>query len=320
MSDRIPVIIDGDFGVDEAFSLLMLSENPEVKLSGITTVFGCSPVENCTANALRLCELLNLRVPVAEGQAAPIMKNGRKYADPRGAFLNGKDGLGGKSYMLGEPQRVAKLMPAADFIARVASDEKKITILTSGPLTNIAAFILSYPELTDRIDGIAMAGGSAYGGDVRPAGEANISADPEAARIVFSSGIRIVMFGLETAEDASLSKDDREMVRVVGGKTGGFYYELLKSYSEAQERISDSRRTVLQGAIPAAWLSNQDLAQIVPCRVSIDLDGQYTRGCTVTDYMCVNGGPNAFSAVKLDRTVFVRTLLDSFRTACNRNG
>ena len=125
MSYRIPIIFDTDIGVDDAFALLLAAGDPNLDLLGITTVFGNNSVDNCTENALRMCELLDLNVPVAKGASKSLFGPARDYSDRRNYYVHGEDGLGGKRYMLKEPRKKVEDCDAVDLIARLIrrSDE-----------------------------------------------------------------------------------------------------------------------------------------------------------------------------------------------------
>ena len=314
MTNRIPVIIDTDIGVDDAYALMLAFSSPMLRILGVTTSYGNVSVENSTLNALKILELLDERVRVARGEEGPLFGKRRIYSSSRGSFMHGKDGLGNRGYMLPTPVHIEVDQDAVSYMASlIDASDVKVTLVALGPLTNIAAFILAYPELRSKIDGIAMMGGSAYGGNTLPAGEANVVADPEAAQIVLRSGVRVVMCGLECTERAYLLKDDLEMFRLVGGSVGRFYYDMTRDYMNATEKMTGAKRAVIHDSVPVAWLINPSVIKARPCHVEIDLSGQYTRACTVTDEICADRKANAMVAFELDRDLFVKMHIDAFR-------
>ena len=314
MTSQIPVIIDTDMGVDDAYSVMLALSASQLKVLGITTSYGNVSVDTATLNAIKILELLEKRARVAKGASGPLFGKARKYTNSRGAFIHGKDGLGNKGYTLSDPVHIEVESDAVDYMASlIEKEETKVTLVSLGPLTNIASLILAYPELRSRIDGIAMMGGSAYSGNTLPAGESNIVADPEAAQIVFQSGLRIVMCGLEATEKAYFIKDDLEMFRLIGGSVGRFYYDMTQDYAAALEKLSGEKRAVIHDSVPMAWIINPSVLKVRPCHVEVDLTGQYTRACTVTDEVCAGVRPNAMVAFDLDRDLFVRMHIDAFR-------
>ncbi len=314
MSLRIPVIIDTDMGVDDAYAVLLAFSSFQLKVLGITTSYGNVSVGNSTQNAIKILELLEKHARVASGASRPLFGRSRNYSNGRGEFLYGKDGLGNRAHTLPEPVHIEVDTDAVSYMATlIKKEDSKVTLVALGPLTNIASFLLSYPELKGRIDGIAMMGGSAYGGDMLPAGEANIVADPEAAQIVLQSGLRIVMCGLEVAEQAYFTKDDIEMFRLTGGSAGRFYYDMTRDYMAAIERMTGERAAYAHDSVPVAWLIDPSVLKARPCYVEVDLSGQYTRACTVTDEVCADRKPNAMVAFGLNRDKFIRMHADAFR-------
>ena len=314
MSRNIPVIIDTDMGVDDAYAVMLAFSSPLIKVLGITTCYGNVSVDSSTQNAIKILELLEKHARVAKGAAGPLFGKSRNYSNTRGTFLHGKDGLGNVGYTLPEPVHIEVDSDAVSYMASlIEKSDTKVTLISLAPLTNIATMLLAYPDIRQKIDGIAMMGGSIYGGNVLPAGEANIVADPEAAQIVLQSGVRIVMCGLESAEKAYFIKDDLEMFRLIGGSVGRFYYDMSKDYLSASEKLTGERRAVIYDSVPVAWLINPAVIRTRPCYVEIDLNGQYTRACTVTDEDCIDRKPNTMVAFDLDRDLFIKMHTEAFR-------
>src|ERR1700741_1695521 len=196
------VIIDTDPGVDEAFALLLAMRSPELKIEGITPVAGNVPLDLTLPNALRVVEIAGRHdIPVAAGAKAPMV---RRLVTA--TYAHGDNGLGGAVFP--EPKRKPIADSAADFIREtVRKYPGDVTLITLGPLTNVATALNSDNELPGMIKGIVMMGGSLSGGNITPAAEFNIYVDPEAARIVFQSGIPITMVGLDVTRKTSLTED-----------------------------------------------------------------------------------------------------------------
>lgn len=196
------VIIDCDPGVDDALALLLAMRSPELQIEGITPVAGNVPLELTLPNALRLVEIAGRNdIPVAAGAKVPLT---RRLVTA--AYAHGENGLGGAVFP--EPKLKPVAEPAAEFIRRlVCKYPGEITLITIGPLTNIAAALAEDSQLAGMIRGLVMMGGSLSGGNITPAAEFNIYVDPEAARIVFQSGIPISMVGLDVTRKTSLSDE-----------------------------------------------------------------------------------------------------------------
>jgi len=196
------VIIDTDPGVDDALALLLAMRSPELKIEGITPVAGNVPLELTLPNALRLVEIAGRTdIPVAAGARVPLV---RRLVTAQ--YAHGENGLGGAVFPDPTTKPVAE--PASEFIRRIVRKyPHEVTLITIGPLTNIATALNSDPELAGLIRGLTMMGGSLSGGNITPAAEFNVYVDPEAARIVFQSGIPITMVGLDVTRKTSLTED-----------------------------------------------------------------------------------------------------------------
>ena len=196
------VIIDTDPGVDDALALLLAMRSPELKIEAITPAAGNVPLDLTLPNALRLVEIAGRTdIPVAAGAKGPLL---RRLVTA--TYAHGENGLGGAVFP--EPKIKPVAQPAAELIRQIIRKYPgEVTLLTLGPLTNIAAALDSDAELARMVRGLTMMGGSLSGGNITPAAEFNIYVDPEAARIVFQSGIPITMVGLDVTRKTSLTDE-----------------------------------------------------------------------------------------------------------------
>ena len=205
--DPLRVVIDTDPGVDDALALLLAMRSPELKIEAITAVAGNVPLELTLPNALRMVEIAGrTEIPVAAGARAPLV---RRLVTA--AYAHGENGLGGAVFP--EPRFKAVAEPASVLIRSIVRKYPgEVTLLTIGPLTNVATALNSDPELAGMVRSLVMMGGSLSGGNITPAAEFNVYVDPEAARIVFQSGIPVTMVGLDVTRKTSLTG---EYVRVL---------------------------------------------------------------------------------------------------------
>ena len=194
------VIIDTDPGVDDALALLLAMRSPELRIEAITPVAGNVPLDLTLPNALRLVEIADRTdIPVAAGARTPLV---RRLVTA--TYAHGENGLGGAVFP--EPTTKPVATPAAEMIRQIVRKYPgEVTLITIGPLTNVATSINSDPELAGMVRGLVMMGGSLSGGNITPAAEFNVYVDPEAARIVFQSGIPITMVGLDVTRKTSLT-------------------------------------------------------------------------------------------------------------------
>jgi len=220
------VIIDTDPGVDDALALLLAMRSPELKIEAITPVAGNVPLELTLPNALRMVEIAGRTdIPVASGAKAPLV---RRLVTA--TYAHGENGLGGAVFP--EPKAKPIKEPAAELIRQIVRRfPGEVTLLTIGPLTNIATALNTDPELAGMIRALVMMGGSLSGGNITPAAEFNIYVDPEAARIVFQSGIPITMVGLDVTRKTSLTEDH------------------LRQLQAGQNPVSQAAATIARNAI-----------------------------------------------------------------------
>lgn len=201
------VIIDTDPGVDDALALLLAMRSPELKIEAITPVAGNVPLHFTLPNALRMVEIAGRTdIPVAAGAKVPLL---RRLVTAE--YAHGENGLGGAVFP--DPKTKPVSTPAPQLIREIVRKYPgEVTLITIGPLTNVATALNSDPELAGMVKSVAMMGGSLSGGNITPAAEFNMYVDPEAARIVFQSGIPITMVGLDVTRKTSLTE---EHVRVL---------------------------------------------------------------------------------------------------------
>ncbi len=194
------VVIDTDPGVDDAFALLLAMRSPELKIEAITAVAGNVPLELTLPNALRMVEIAGRTdIPVAGGAKAPLF---RRLVTA--TYAHGENGLGGAVFP--EPTIKPVAEPASELIRSIVRKyPKEVTLITVGPLSNVADALNSDAELASLVRRVVMMGGSLSGGNITPAAEFNVYVDPEAARIVFQSGIPVTMVGLDVTRKTSLT-------------------------------------------------------------------------------------------------------------------
>jgi inosine-uridine nucleoside N-ribohydrolase len=203
------IIIDCDPGHDDMAAILLAASHPAITIEAITTVCGNASLENTTRNALRIVAAFGLDVPVHAGAVLPLL---HRYEFP--AAFHGPSGLDSAGVELPQTDRKEDAIGAVEaIIAKVDANPGEITLVVIGPMTNIALVLALRPDLATKIRQIVFMGGSATEGNVTPAAEFNIWADAEAARMVFRSGAKLVMFGLNLTHQTLLGRKDIADVR-----------------------------------------------------------------------------------------------------------
>lgn len=228
-----PIILDVDTGIDDAMAIAYAARSPEVRLLGVTTLFGNVPVEEATRNSLYVLELLGRGdVPVYAGAAKPLIRpEPKQYAK----WVHGEDGLGGA--LDREPLGRAGDQSAVQFmVEQVRRLPGQVTIVAVGPMTNLAQAVLADPDFV-RLAGrvVIMGGAVTVPGNVTPHAEANIYSDPEAAAIVFRSGLPLTMVGLDVTMKTLLPRTRLAEWRRKGGKFAEFMATAADFYMNAYE-------------------------------------------------------------------------------------
>ncbi len=294
-----PIVLDCDPGHDDAIALLLALASPEVELLGVTTVAGNQTLEKTTANALRILEFVDRAdIPVAAGTDRPL------FREPYVAkYVHGETGLDGPDL---PPARGVPIDEhAVDFLGRHAGGT---TLVAVGPLTNVALLLARYPDV--KPERIVLMGGSIGLGNVIPAAEFNIWADPEAAARVFESGLDVTMIGLDVTHEALMTKADAERLRETG-RIGTLVAELWAFYNQFHSQTYGFDGSPIHDAVALAHVFRPDLVETANRHVAIECSSELTRGRTVVDlWRRTDNEPNAHVGVGIDGRAFIELLIE----------
>lgn len=273
---RTKILIDCDPGHDDAMAIVYAAHHLE--LVGITTVHGNNTLENTTRNALAVLELTGLdAIPLAKGCAEPL-------AQPRAASaaVHGAGGLDGAD--LPPPRLTPRDVHAVDFIIDMAGRHRdELVLAVIGPETNVALALRREPRLAGWLREITIMGGSTGRGNITPAAEFNIHCDPEAAWVVFNSGVPIRMVGLNVTRRTGFGDADIADMRKSGRKLAAVTADLMAFYLARQRERRDTEVAPIHDVCAIVPYVDPSLVSYVEGRVDVELAGSHTRGMTVCD-------------------------------------
>ncbi len=298
-----PMILDCDPGHDDAIALLLALASPELELIGVTTTFGNQTLGKTTSNALRVLELVGRSdVPVAAGAEQPLLRE-----LVVAAHVHGESGLDGPALPAATTSPLSE--DAVAFMARaVAASQVPVTLVPTGPLTNVARYLERHGGAG--IERIVLMGGAIAEGNMTPAAEFNIWADPEAAQAVFHSGLDVTMIGLDVTHRAVTSPELQERLRAVG-PTGVFVAELVDFFALYHQRTYGWDGAPIHDAVAVAHVIEPGLVATKMRNVEVEVDSELCRGRTVVDLWNRTDRPaTTHVAVDLDADRFFDVLVE----------
>lgn len=310
MDKALPIIIDCDPGHDDAIALILALASPKLNVLAVTTSAGNQTPDKTLRNALRILTLLGRHdIPVAGGAPKPLLRE-LIIADN----VHGESGLDGPA--LPEPGFAPQALTAIELMAKtLRASTEPVTLVPTGPLTNIALLLSAHPELKAKIARIVLMGGSAGPGNWIPAAEFNIYVDPEAAEIVFSAGVPITMCGLDVTHAAQVMDEDIERIRAITNPIARTVAELLDFFMiYHRDPKWGFVGAPLHDPCTIAWLLRPELFEGIECHVSVETQGQYTVGMTVVDrYRLSPHEPNATVLLGVERQGFIDLLVEQLQ-------
>ncbi|MDT7531613.1 nucleoside hydrolase [Sphingopyxis sp. SE2] len=305
----LPVIIDCDPGQDDAINLLMAFARPDrFDILGVTAVAGNVPLNLTQRNIRLLCALAGRPdIPVYAGCDRPLIR------EPITAHqVHGPEGIDGMT--VGAPSVPLQPQHAVDFIIATleAADDDGVTLVPTGPLTNIAAALSKVPAIASKISQIVLMGGAMReAGNFTPSAEFNILVDPHAAEVVFGCGRPIVAFGLDVTHRLLGLPDRLERIRALGNPVADAAYGMLSFFNRFDSAKYGSEGAPLHDPCTIAWLLRPELFQLKPCNISIETTSPLTVGHTAVDFWHVTTKPhNARWAFEVDSEGFFDLLTD----------
>lgn len=303
------IIIDCDPGHDDVMAILVALANQEkLNILGVTTVAGNQTLEKVTLNLRKLYTYLGISTPAASGCAKPISRE-----LILGDFVHGESGLDGWDF--DEPTFMLDSTNAITFMhEKIMNCDGMVTLVPVGPLTNVGLLLSTFPEVIEKIEAISLMGGSIYAGNITMNAEFNIYVDPEAANVVFKSGIPIIMSGLEVTHEAGINDLEIELLTKDEGRVSNMCGNLLQFYVKFHHNEGYASYP-LHDVCSVMYLIHPEIFKYKELQVDIDCSDGLNRGRTAVDNRewIKNSKKNTKVLLHIDRTKFIEILFAAFK-------
>ena len=301
---KIPVWMDCDTGTDDAVAIMLATYLEEIEVLGISTAAGNTIQENAYWNTHRINRLIGTNYPVYRGAEKPLI-----VPLVTGEHIHGANGLGDVEIPLPDDPVVQKESAWDALYACAKAHPHELRLVPTAPLTNIAIAFTKYPDLPGLLHSVNLMGGSAGAGNVTPAAEFNLYVDPQAADIVFRSGAKINMFGLDVTLQAGLSLEEVDELAASGKPAAVFTRDCLMHSWPVLSKFGETGFT-MHDSCPVMYLAHPELFRGEEAGVVVETRGTITNGRTVTDLYSDKQFPfsNATVMLKLDREKFMKIL------------
>ena len=306
---RERIIIDCDPGQDDAINLLLALSSPdEFEICGITTVAGNVPLALTERNARMMCDIAGRPdIPVFAGCAEPMQ--GKLITAESVHGQNGVDGV-----EIFEPKTGLQSLHAVEFIIEslLAADEASVTLVPTGPLTNMASALVREPRIAPKVRRIVLMGGAMReGGNTTPSAEFNILVDPHAATVVFGCGRPITAMGLDVTHQVLATKERIRRIRAVGSRAALATAGMLEFFSRHDTEKYGADGAPLHDPCTIAYMLAPELFEGKECNIAIETESPLTRGHTAVDFWGVSGRPkNATWIHRVDADGFYALLTE----------
>ena len=288
------IILDCDPGHDDAIAILLAGNKPKLNLLGISVFAGNQTIEKTAINALNVASYLGIDVPVAIGCEFPMVRDRVICAQ-----VHGESGLDGFTFP--KPKRDFDKRHGVQLIIDSVMNNDDVTIVATGPLTNVAMAIKMEPRLMNIVKEIVLMGGSVDNGNTSPAAEFNIMCDPEAAHVVFTCGIPVKMIGLNVTRKVLVTEEVVNRMEKINNKASDMFVKLMEVFNENQRKTFGVKAGPLHDPATITSLLNDDVVKFQKMNVVIDISHGPSYGrtnCDVFDYL--HAPQNAYVAIDID--------------------
>lgn len=307
------IILDCDPGHDDAVAIILAAGNPDIDLLGITTIGGNQTLPKVTHNALQVLTILGITdVPVYAGCTRPLVREVEVAPD-----IHGETGMEIHGFELPTPTvDVVADVHAVDYIIEtvMSSDPGTVTLVPTGPLTNIAMAVRKEPRIAERVKEVVLMGGGYHEGNWSPVAEFNIIVDPEAAHIVFNETWPLTMVGLDLTHQALATPDVEKRFAELGSDVGDFVVGLFGFFRQAYRHAQGFEHPPVHDPCTVAYLIDPSIVSTRKVPLDVELNGTLTLGMTVADFRApAPDGCTTQVAVELDRKKFWDLVVEAAR-------
>lgn len=281
--EKRKIILDCDPGHDDAIAIMLAGKSPYIDLLGITVVAGNQTIEKTVRNALNVCQHLNIDVPVHGGCGQPMIRHRQMIADD----IHGKTGLDGPVFE--ELTRRAEDKHGVNYIIdTLMESDGDITVVTTGPMTNLAMAMRMEPRIISKIQEIVLMGGSMGLGNVTPAAEFNIIADADAASVCFTSGRPITMMGLDVTRKVLCVPQVVERMDKIKNKASQLFVDLMRHFNKSQKEVFGWEGGPLHDPVTIAYLIDPSVVTLKAMNTEIDIRSTSSYGRTNCEFFNYN--------------------------------
>ena len=297
--EKTKIILDCDPGHDDAVAITLAANSDKIDLLGITVVAGNQTLEKTQINARNVCQWLGVDVPVYAGCGQPMVREKMIAGD-----IHGETGLDGPVF----PPLTKELEKehAVNFIIKTLMEsDGDITMVTTGPMTNLAMAMRMEPAIIPKIKQIVLMGGAYTNGNVTPAAEFNIIAVADAAYVCFTSGRPITMMGLDVTRKVLCYPEIVDRMEKIGNKASKLFADLMRFFCKTQKEVFGWEGGPLHDPVTIAWLIDPSVVTLKPMHVDIDIRSVQSYGRTNCDFFGYGGQePTANVAIDIDAAKF----------------
>ncbi len=296
--EKVKMILDCDTGHDDAIALMLASRHPEIELLGVTVVAGNQTLDKTLPNTLNVCQHLQLDVPVYGGMDRPMVRDRIVAGD-----VHGKSGLDGPVFER-RVKRAERKHAVTYLIDTLMESGGDISLVPVGPLSNIGMALRMEPRIAKKIRRIVLMGGAVGIGNATPSAEFNIFADPEAAHVVFTSGIPIVMMPLDLTNETIASRQIIQRMEAIGNRAGKLFGDIMR-FTLRSQAVNGLSGGPVHDVTAVMYLVHPEFFHTEEMHVEIDLTRGPSYGRTVADiYGRFHRKPNAIVGLNTDLPVF----------------